>query len=117
MQLAENFPERLLGVCNIHQIDVAHQYQFHCQASFGCHDWHPAIAKPGSTRYSGVRQTPKPDRDRALHRRGHDADFLEIVEAPIEAHEVLRPKATEHLNLFGLARSSRLPLRAERFIL
>jgi hypothetical protein len=24
MQLAENFPERLLGVCNIHQIDVAH---------------------------------------------------------------------------------------------
>jgi hypothetical protein len=24
MQLAENFPERLRGVCNIHQIDVAH---------------------------------------------------------------------------------------------
>src|SRR6266576_7036 len=33
MQLAENFPERLRGVFNIHQIDVAHQYQFHCQAS------------------------------------------------------------------------------------
>jgi hypothetical protein len=35
----------------------------------GCHDWHPAIAKPGSTRYGGVRRTPEPDRDRALHRR------------------------------------------------
>jgi hypothetical protein len=35
----------------------------------------------------------------------------------MEAHEVLRPKATEHLDLFGLARAARLPLRAERFIL
>src|SRR5262245_1261076 len=83
----------------------------------GRHDRHPAIAKPGRARYGGVRRTAEPDRDRTLHGRRHDADVLEVVEAPIEAHEVLRPKATEHLNLFGLARSARLPLRAERFIL
>ena len=83
----------------------------------GCHDWHPAIAKLGSASHGGVGRTPKPDGDRTLHRRWHNADFLEIVEAPIEAHEILRPKATQHPNLFGLARSARLPLRAERFIL
>src|SRR5262245_56868662 len=83
----------------------------------GCHDWHPAIAKPGSKFYGSVRRAPKPDWDRALHGRWHDADFIEIVEAPIKTHEVFRPQATQHLNLFGLAGSATLPFRAERFVL
>src|SRR5262249_53850243 len=83
----------------------------------GCHDRHPAIAKPGCTLESGVRRAAKPDRDRALHRRRHDADVFEIVEAPSEAHEVLRPKAAQHLDLFGLTGAARLPFRAERFVL
>jgi putative ABC transport system substrate-binding protein len=33
----------------------------------GCHDWHPAIAKPGCTRYSGVRRTPKGRSERAAN--------------------------------------------------
>src|SRR5262249_2139776 len=41
----------------------------------------------------------------------------EIVEAPLEAHQALAPQATQHLDLFGLARAARRPLRAERFIL
>ena len=52
-----------------------------------------------------------------MYRRRHDAHFVEIVEAPFEAHEALRPQPTQHLDLFGLARAARLPLRAERFIL
>src|SRR5262249_12039518 len=38
-------------------------------------------------------------------------------EAPLEAHQALAPQATQHLDLFGLARAARLPFRAERFIL
>ena len=39
------------------------------------------------------------------------------MKAPIKAHEILRPQATQHLDLFGLARSARLPFRAERLVL
>src|SRR5208337_1517293 len=52
-----------------------------------------------------------------LHRRRHDADVLEMVKSPAEAHDVSRPEAAEHLNLFGLAGAARLPLHAERFVL
>src|SRR5215475_14246124 len=82
-----------------------------------CHDRHPAVAEPRRAPHRGVRRTPEPDRDRPLHRRRHDADFVEIVEAPLEAHEALAPQAAQHLGLFGLARAARLPLCAERFIL
>src|SRR5262249_58535553 len=81
------------------------------------HDGHPAAAEPCGPPHRGVRRPPEPDRNRPLHRRRHDADFLEIVEAPLEAHEALAPQAAQHLGLFGLARAARLPLCAERFIL
>src|SRR5262249_60268143 len=55
--------------------------------------------------------------DRGVHRRRREADVFEIAEAPSEAHEVLRPKAAQHLDLFGLTGAARLPFRAERFVL
>ena len=39
------------------------------------------------------------------------------MEAPVEAHQALRPQAAQHLGLLGLARAARRPLRAQRFIL
>ena len=78
----------------------------------GRHDRHPSIAEPGRAReqrHPTNRQT----------RSGSDAapavgitlTSREIVKPAVEAHQVLRPKATKHLNLFGLARAARLPFR------
>ena len=51
-----------------------------------------------------------------LHRWRQNADVLEIVKSSSEAHEVPRPQTTEHFNLFGLARSTRLPIDTERLV-
>ena len=41
---------------------------------------------------------------------------MRLWNLPVEGHEVPGPKATEHLDLLGLARAARLPVRAERLV-
>src|SRR5215467_3894733 len=83
----------------------------------GCHDWHPTVTKSRCARDDGIRGTTKPDRDRTLHRHRHDTDVLETVKSTLERHEVVRPKTTEYLNLFGLTRAARFPFHSKGFVL
>ena len=55
-------------------------------SAVGRHDRHPAVAEPGSARHRGFRRSSEPDRNRTLHRRRQNADLLELVKPPAEAH-------------------------------
>src|SRR5262245_30309020 len=83
----------------------------------GWDDRHPAVADLGRPLHCGIGDAAKPDRDWALHGRGHDVDFPQRMKLSVESDKIPRPEPPQHLYLLGLACAARLPALPQRLVL